>query len=748
MVSKKTLVKLFFTFFIIYVSFAYFVGTNEDVRIYTTYSLVNEFNLDINEYTTNNGNYLIDQITLGNNTYSNKAPGSVYLTLPIGLAIKLFFDDMSLHKSLLLFSFMSIIFISIISSLSMILLYYILGYFTKKDKHKFAILTIYSLGTIIFQISRIYIPYVFANFLIMISFYLMLKSLYENKNYYFVSGLLASLSIFFEYLSIFPILIIGLFCFKKKNINLIFIFIIGIIVGLTPLVVYNHSVYGSVFETSLHTFDTGYKMINTICSYGSSNTDHFYGCKYTFTKNSSFLDKVKDKELKKVSLESEKNIDKKNYGSKKPLSFFKGTIPAFKVDPYHLIIKPELNQFLRITLYPYRGFLFYSPVLLLSFIGLFFMYKRKKFETIIISTIILLTLLVLSNHYFIPLWWGGSSFGYRYIYPIVIFLMIPLLYFIKKTSNNLILFFAILSISINIIGLSSPFENQLMIPVGDHLDISEETAIKLNSFESVGNPLFEHYFPNFLDHGPKSFLIEQVFNINILPWINVLILLIILSLIWFKEIKNFIITKPKEIIKIFFIILITFSLLFSIYLIINTDTNTSKDAPAINVSYQKISCSDCSLNFYEKDNTLIINYEIPHEKNKFQIFLHKVIEKLFKIDVDYGWVSIYKILDDESWQEKDSFNINIMSDQDVNMTIKIREIGKDFYYNLNLKKSDKFEEFNIPLTKFEKPDWISKDYKQELKNITEIAIFLTSFDEAKQGTMELKLFNGEIYNLS
>jgi hypothetical protein len=42
--------------------------------------------------------------------------------------------------------------------------------------------------------------------------------------------------------------------------------------------------------------------------------------------------------------------------------------------------------------------------------------------------------------------------------------------------------------------------------------ISEEYQKKINSFQELSNPLYEHYLPLFLKHGPRSLILENLLD--------------------------------------------------------------------------------------------------------------------------------------------------------------------------------------------------------------------------------------------
>ncbi len=101
---------------------------------------------------------------------------------------------------------------------------------------------------------------------------------------------------------------------------------------------------------------------------------------------------------------------------------------------------------------PARGILFYSPVFLFSFYGLYSKIKKEKFQTLDFAIIVLILthwILVSRNLN----WWGGHCFGYRLLSDLIPFFIYYLIYFIKEIDwkvKSPILFLFILSLFISL----------------------------------------------------------------------------------------------------------------------------------------------------------------------------------------------------------------------------------------------------------------------------------------------------------
>ena len=196
---------------------------------------------------------------------------------------------------------------------------------------------------------------------------------------------------------------------------------------------------------------------------------------------------------------------------------------------------------IRLLFYPYRGLFFYNPILILSLLGLFFMYKKNRNIVIfiLISSIILFLVVKLST----GMWWQGSSFGPRLFLIIIPFLTLPLMLVIKRLNKKILLIVLFLCVLINLLGMQE-FEQTITVSkwnrtnsIGEVIrNTMTEYQDEINSMRPLGNPLFTYYMPLFFKYGPRSILIEDMLGFRLPPFLNVFVLMIIVSFIWRKEI--------------------------------------------------------------------------------------------------------------------------------------------------------------------------------------------------------------------
>lgn len=460
--SSKEL-KIFLTFFIIYSFFIHWTGWVEDSHLALTRSIVDDQRFEINSYYNITG----DRAYFDSDYYSNKAPGLSILSIPVYSAWKLiyvfflpdsskevnFWDDGHLVKSFFgeqiitlinpgIFTLFSMILVtiftsSLFSALTVILIYKISRYFTKKESDRLLIVLIYGLGTLAFPFATVYFSHATATFFIFLSFYLLFKVKNEklsDMRLILLGGIFAGFAVVVDYIVILIVMALVGFTLSIKRKNTTLFYVVSIFAGLMSLLLYNLLIFGTPFELTINHSD------------------------------SALFPSRFDMNL------------------------------------------PELPLILQMLILPYRGLLFYSPVLILSFIGLFYMYKEHKLETVVITLIFTSFLFVFSM---MVGWWGGTSYGMRYMLPVIPFLMLPLIYIFKKLNFRLIIILVTLSIFVNILGLQT-WENNIID--GNNILINDTFQEKIDNIQFLYNPLYDYYLPLFLKNGPRSRIFEHLIN--------------------------------------------------------------------------------------------------------------------------------------------------------------------------------------------------------------------------------------------
>jgi len=337
----------------------------------------------------------------------------------------------------------------------------------------------------------------------------------------------------------------------------------------------------------------------------------------------------------------------------------------FEIKGYSIEI-PNPFITLRLLFYPERGIFFYYPILLLSFIGLYHMYKKFKIESILIISTFFSFLIANSTFWS---WWGATCFGPRYLTMTMPFLIIPLLYVFKiknKKFRFLVFLLIFYSISINFIGLQIPRDEFMEL---GQFHISKEKEMKLDSFQILTNPIYDYYIPLFLVNGPRSRLLEMIFNSNLnfrdipgskrsdirmflnlgsnkidLPLLGILSILITVFL--------FLIAFKKEIFKEVFLVSISFLILFILFsIILKYDNNWYSSEIENGEIFSWTTSQNASL--------LILD----------PLKMHKNLTLSFFVSSYYEPKNIYLFLNG-----KQIYNEEIFHNNSVNVTLSLNDI--------------------------------------------------------------------------
>ncbi|HUV47086.1 MAG TPA: hypothetical protein VMW29_03050 [Candidatus Bathyarchaeia archaeon] len=120
------------------------------------------------------------------------------------------------------------------------------------------------------------------------------------------------------------------------------------------------------------------------------------------------------------------------------------------------VTRKQLNGFYILLLSDERGWLFYSPILIMGFIGLALLYKNKIIKNIILVLFSVCLINILAYSMFGDPW-GGWAFGPRYLIPAAAILCIGIGTALTKYRHNLLfnlifLFLVTYSLAVNVIG--------------------------------------------------------------------------------------------------------------------------------------------------------------------------------------------------------------------------------------------------------------------------------------------------------
>jgi hypothetical protein len=470
LLSKREL-KIFFTFFILYSFFVYWIGWNEQSHLALTRAIVDESRLEIDSY----ANQTSDRAFYNDHYYSDKDPGPSFLAIPIygtwEFIYNNFFSNAFKEKYASVNTFIatevgenkvaiidyinpgffilvSMILVtiftsSLLSALTVVLIYKISKYFTKNEKYRLLLIIIAGLGTLLFPYALVFMKHAISTFFAFLAFFILFKVKHEkikDNKYFLFSGLSLGFAITCDITTV----IIGLAClvylisFRKEKTTY---FLIGGLLGVLPFIVYNYL----VFENPL-----------------------------TLSRN--YMDPKIWSEL--------------------------GGIKGLEM--------PNPFVMLRLLFYPEKGLFFYYPILLLSFVGLYYMYKKFRVESILIL-FMFFSFVILNSSWWA--WWGGASFGPRHLTPIIPFLIIPLAYIFIKFNKV-----KIVKIFISILICFSIFSNLVSLQMVRDEFSGGKTVIALdpqyekeiNTFQIIKNPIYDYYLPLFLENGSRSRILENI----------------------------------------------------------------------------------------------------------------------------------------------------------------------------------------------------------------------------------------------
>jgi hypothetical protein len=497
--------KIFLIFWIIFSVFSTSDRWNDNSSLDLTMAIVDEHRFEIDSYANNTG----DRAYYNGHYYSDKVPGTAFSTIPLYYAYESLVGKIPYYNSLdednpswkyHLFLFLAISLISAVcGALTIVLVYKTSKYFTSNNLHRNLVVIVLGLGTLLPHAGRQFNSHAISTFFIFFCFYLVFKMKKEKTDHSFIAGLVGGFAVLSEYRTIFILFGIFIIVLALKKWVWTLKFIGGISLFLGILLLYHYVIYDSPFETSLGHPDasTWEGKTKSLACYNKDLFDKYY-----------------------ISSTSQKLII--------PLKISFSSWKTFG---------RRMNMMIRLLFDPFKGLFFYSPILLLSFFGLFLMYKKYKLETLVIFFCFFIYVFHLASY---SAWWMGHSFGPRYLTPLIPFLTIPLFYSFKKIDIKIILFFVTISILISLIGLQ---------PVNlshDPIVFSNTYCEKLKSFTPLANPLFDNYLPSILkysDYNPKHsenlLVLERLLGFRIIPLVNIITLLFSFLLIW----KNNIIFK-------------------------------------------------------------------------------------------------------------------------------------------------------------------------------------------------------------
>jgi hypothetical protein len=194
------------------------------------------------------------------------------------------------------------------------------------------------------------------------------------------------------------------------------------------------------------------------------------------------------------------------------------------------ITYPKLPVLYYITVHPYRGIFFYSPILLLYFFGVMWL-ERQPCRILkggwrpdaILSLYIVFGYLLFNASYY--MWWGGWAVGARHLLPMVPFMIPALITVLRKSQWYAGLVYIAGGLSIFLTFIPSVVDAQM--PQRYHTSILLSPRVEYN----LVSPMLHEQFPSFFQ-GKLGWNLGRTFGLpglwSLLPivimWVGVMVL--------------------------------------------------------------------------------------------------------------------------------------------------------------------------------------------------------------------------------
>ncbi len=176
---------------------------------------------------------------------------------------------------------------------------------------------------------------------------------------------------------------------------------------------------------------------------------------------------------------------------------------------------------LYLTIHPAMGLFWQSPVLILSMIGLGFMWHAPDYRALALVTLaVFLSLVVIISGY--SMWWGGQTFGPRHIIPMLPFLCLPLV-FIPRGWFYSLFFPGLISILQMFIAVLST----ISVPDGFYLHIDQQRFFAYSS-------IYSYCLKLLLAGDFSTNIVNKLFGIhNWISLVPLLLVILVITLVFF-----------------------------------------------------------------------------------------------------------------------------------------------------------------------------------------------------------------------
>jgi hypothetical protein len=425
-------------FFLLVFVFGYFYQDpvwNGNSRIALSLALVREGRLTIDTYHDNEALGLVtgDRSFFNGHYYTDKAIGSSIIGalayLPIYLFEKLFNLNLDMR---LIKQWITFLGLGVPSALCGSLIYLVCEYFSKSRFRSYVVTLAISLGTMSFPFSIIFFGHQLAAIALFGAFFLIfrMKVLPDpgHPRHTFWIGLIMGLAIITEYPSAFLVFLLIPYFFyvlyQKKSFNFSRAILFPALGGLVPILMM--VLYNLICYQN--PFSIGYGFL-VFQPYQAGMAKEFFG-----------------------------------------------------------IGRPSLRVLFFQTFHPAVGIFWQSPVLLMTFVGAYFMIRSKEYiPEMLLAGLAAAVFLIWNSGYY--MWWGGNSFAPRHLIPMLPFLCLPLIFIPRKFFG-----WVVLLTVISVIQMSFAAASDILAP-----DANLENIKKIGTFDF--SMLYSYMLPHLIDGG-------------------------------------------------------------------------------------------------------------------------------------------------------------------------------------------------------------------------------------------------------
>ncbi len=388
---------------LLFLAYGYFIPRgalwNADTHIFLAASIVDRGQLNIDPYAPYTG----DKAAYNGHYYSDKAPGSSLLAVPVYAFVKLtlyqgktpylqFLSASDAQRTDFLPRYLiTLLVVGLPSALLGGLIFCFLGYLGLGPRRRVVLTLAYGLGTIAFAFSTVFFSHQIAALLLFAAFYVLFRVRRGtlSQRHYLTAGALAGYAIITEYPTalIAGCLALYVFC-PARNWRALLLLGAGILPSLVIAAVYNTLCFGAPWNQ-------GYANLAGPEAFRVGQAQGFLGITY-----------------------------------------------------------PHLDALWQTTFGPYRGLFLLSPFLLLAVPGFILLFRQRAWrgEAFLWVGIVVIYFLFAISYY---AWDGGYSLGPRHFIPALPFLILPIALVLKQRGWLQGLTVALIACSILIVTLAT-----------------------------------------------------------------------------------------------------------------------------------------------------------------------------------------------------------------------------------------------------------------------------------------------------